>query len=129
MNYPLLNVFLTMMWVFFWVLWFVLLFRVIGDLFRDDSLSGLAKAAWTVFVIVLPFLGVFMYLIARGKGMGKREMARTREFAARYHEASAGSVPPAGGSSEELARLADLKAHGDLTADEFQRAKTKVLTG
>lgn len=129
MNYPLLNVFLTMMWVFLWVLWFVLLFRVISDLFRDDSLSGWAKAAWTVFVIVLPFLGVFTYLIVRGRGMGKREIGHMREREARYREAVARSSPPTGGSAEELARLVELKAHGDLTSDEFERAKTKVLTG
>ncbi|MFF0521690.1 PLD nuclease N-terminal domain-containing protein [Actinomadura nitritigenes] len=129
MNYPLLNVFLTMMWVFLWVLWFVLLFRVISDLFRDDSLSGWAKAAWTVFVIVLPFLGVFTYLIVRGGGMGEREIGHLREREARYREAAARIAPRTGGNAEELARLAELKAHGDLTSDEFERAKTKVLTG
>jgi hypothetical protein len=129
MNYPLLNVFLTMMWVFLWVLWFVLLFRVISDLFRDDSLSGWAKAGWTVFVIVLPFLGVFTYLIVRGGGMGKREIGHMREREARYREAAARTAPPTGGNAQELARLAELKAHGDLTSDEFERAKTKVLTG
>ncbi|HEU5023474.1 MAG TPA: PLD nuclease N-terminal domain-containing protein [Spirillospora sp.] len=101
----------------------------VSDLFRDDSLSGGAKAAWTVFVIVLPFLGVFTYLMVRGGGMGKREIGHMREREARYREAIARTAPPTGGSAEELARLAELKAHGDLTSDEFERAKTKVLTG
>jgi Phospholipase_D-nuclease N-terminal/Short C-terminal domain len=129
MNYPLLNVFLTMMWVFLWALWFVLLFRVISDLFRDDSVSGWAKAVWTVFVIVLPFLGVFVYLIVRGSGMGKREIGHAREREARYREAAERRVRSTAGGADELARLAELKAHGDLTVDEFERAKTKVLTG
>ena len=73
-DYPLLNVFWTTMWFFLWILWFMLLFRVLGDVFRDDGLSGWAKAGWCVFVVVLPFLGIFVYLIARGRGMGEREM-------------------------------------------------------
>ncbi|TNY35374.1 SHOCT domain-containing protein [Thermomonospora catenispora] len=121
-GYPLLNLFLTMMYLFLWVIWFTLLFRVIADIFRDDGLNGWAKAAWTVFVIVLPFLGVFVYLVARGRGMGGREAARTRELEAR-HLATAGSA----GHAEELARLAELKEHGALTAEEYQRAKDKVL--
>src|SRR5690606_32247369 len=70
-DYPLLNIFLTMMWFFLWILWLMLLFRVIVDIFRDDALSGWAKAGWSIFVIVLPLLGVFVYLVARGKGMGR----------------------------------------------------------
>lgn len=117
MDYPLLNVFWSTMWFFIWILWFMLLFRVIADIFRDDSLGGWAKAAWSIFVIVLPFLGVFVYLIARGDAMGARE-----------REHSGGE--PAGastGHAGELAQLAELKKHGDLTAEEYERAKAKVL--
>lgn len=67
-DYPLLDVFWTMMLFFFWILWFMLLFRVIGDIFRDDGMNGWGKAGWTAFVILLPYLGVFVYLIARGRG-------------------------------------------------------------
>lgn len=77
-DYPLMNVFWTMMMIFLWVLWFMLLFRVFGDIFRDDDLGGWGKAGWTVFVIILPFLGVFVYLIARGRGMGERDLRRAR---------------------------------------------------
>ncbi|WP_119727733.1 PLD nuclease N-terminal domain-containing protein [Thermomonospora amylolytica] len=121
-DYPLLNIFLTMMYFFLWIIWFALLFRVIADVFRDDKLNGWAKAAWTIFVIVLPFLGVFVYLIARGRGMGEREVTRAREAEARYF---ATARPTS--QAEELARLAELKDHGDLTAEEYQRAKTRVL--
>ncbi|WP_329376945.1 SHOCT domain-containing protein [Streptomyces sp. NBC_01351] len=126
-DYPLLNMFWTMMLCFFWVLWFMLLFRVIGDIFRDDGLNGWGKAGWTVFVILLPFLGVFVYLIARGRGMGEREMKRAQqhEKAFRsYVQESAGTRSAA----DELSRLAELKNRGDITAAEYEQAKAKVLT-
>ncbi|MFE4869272.1 SHOCT domain-containing protein [Streptomyces sp. NPDC056682] len=125
-DYPLLNMFWTMMMIFLWVLWFMLLFRIIGDIFRDDDLGGWGKAGWTIFVIILPFLGVFVYLIARGRGMGERELARARhseqEFRS-YVQQTAGGASPA----EELARLAELKNKGDITPAEFEQAKAKVL--
>ena len=70
---PLLDAFLTMMWFFLWVLWFFLLFRIITDIFRSKDLSGWGKAGWLIFVIILPFLGVFVYLIARGHKMTERD--------------------------------------------------------
>lgn len=127
-DYPLLNMFWTMMLIFLWVLWFMLLFRIIGDIFRDDGLGGWGKAGWTIFVILLPFLGVFVYLIARGRGMGERELLRAQraeEDFRSYVKQSAGS----GNASEELARLAELKNRGDISAAEFEQAKAKVLAG
>ncbi|GAA0959281.1 MULTISPECIES: SHOCT domain-containing protein [Streptomyces] len=125
MDYPLLNVFLTTMWVFLWILWLFLLFRVFADLFRDDSLNGWAKAGWTVFVLVLPFLGVFVYLVARGRGMGMREMKRAEKAEADFREFV--RTTAATGRAEELEHLVELKNHGDLTAEEYERAKAKVL--
>ncbi|MFD3328074.1 SHOCT domain-containing protein [Streptomyces sp. NPDC058701] len=125
-DYPLLNAFWTMMLCFLWVLWFMLLFRVIGDIFRDDGLSGLAKAGWTIFVILVPYLGVFVYLIARGRGMGEREIKRVQqqEQAFRsYVRENAGTTSHA----EDLSRLAELKNRGDLTATEYEQAKAKIL--
>ena len=126
-DYPLLNMFWTMLMIFLWVIWFMLLFRVIGDIFRDDDLSGWGKAGWSVLVILLPFLGVFVYLIARGRGMGERELGRARrseeEFRS-YVRESAG----AGSQAEELSRLAELKDRGAITAAEFEQAKAKVLS-
>ncbi|WP_227023299.1 SHOCT domain-containing protein [Actinomadura rubrobrunea] len=121
-----LNAFLTMLWLFLLVLWFMLLFRVITDVFRDDSLSGWAKAGWTIFVIVLPAVGVLAYLIVRGRGMGERDIASLRAREARYQAALGGR---AASQAEQLDRLAALKDHGDLTAEEYQRAKAKVLAG
>ncbi|MFD4867829.1 SHOCT domain-containing protein [Streptomyces sp. NPDC058412] len=126
-DYPLLNMFWTMMMIFLWVLWFFLLFRIIGDIFRDDELSGWGKTGWLIFVILVPFLGVFVYVIARGRGMGERELKQAQrneqEFRS-YVRQSAG----AGSAAEELSRLAELKNRGEITEAEFERAKDKVLT-
>lgn len=78
-DYPLLSAFWTMLVFFLWIMWFVLLFRVVLDIFRDDDLSGWAKTGWLVFCIVLPFVGVFVYVIARGRNMGRRETAQARD--------------------------------------------------
>ncbi|MFF9087675.1 SHOCT domain-containing protein [Streptomyces sp. NPDC014991] len=131
-DYPLLNAFWTMLVFFLWILWFVLLFRVIVDIFRDDDLSGWAKAGWTLFVVVLPFLGVFVYLIARGKGMGTREMAdaRARQEALDSYvrqTAQSGTTQPS--NADELAKLSEMRSRGDITDDEFRRAKELVLSG
>ncbi|MFF2542709.1 SHOCT domain-containing protein [Kitasatospora sp. NPDC058063] len=130
MDYPLLDIFFTTMWIFLWIMWFFLLFRVFGDLFRDDSVSGWGKAGWSVFLLVLPFLGVFVYLIARGKGMGRREVLRAtdaeREFRDYVRQTAADSPAPAS-HVDDLARLAELKDKGAITEDEYQRAKAKVL--
>ncbi|MFI0417581.1 SHOCT domain-containing protein [Spongiactinospora sp. 9N601] len=126
-DYPLLNIFLTMMWFFLWVLWLMLLFRVIVDIFRDDSLNGWVKAGWSIFVIVLPLVGVFVYLVVRGKGMGRREVAALAERESRYYEAAERRAFQGTGQADELARLADLRNHGDLTPQEFEHAKAKVL--
>ena len=129
MNYPLLNVFLTTMWFFLWILWFMLLFRVFGDLFRDSELGGWAKAGWSVFVIVLPFLGVFVYLIARGRGMAERAAASQlqAEQEMRTYVQSVAAEQPAVDRAEQLRKLAELKSHGDITDDEYQRAKESLL--
>jgi hypothetical protein len=130
-DYPLLDAFLTMMWFFLWVLWFMLLFKVITDVFRDDQLSGWGKAGWTLFVCVLPYLGVLVYLIARGKGMGKRDVqqaqAQEREFRSYVRQAAAETPTPKTNKADELAKLAGLHDHGDITDAEYETAKAKVL--
>jgi hypothetical protein len=116
---------------FLWIMWFILLFRVVVDIFRDDDLSGWAKAGWLVLTILLPFLGVFVYVIARGKNMGRREMAQARAqqeaFDARIRQA-AGSEGRSS-SVDELARLSEIRDSGAITDDEYRRAKELVLTG
>lgn len=135
-NYPLLDAFLTMLWFFLWILWIFLLFRIVLDIFRDDALSGWAKAGWLVFILVLPFVGVLVYLIARGTKMGAREQAEQRrskeEFDDYIRQTAASSdgataTGAAASPADQLARLARLKADGTLTEEEFQQAKAKIL--
>jgi hypothetical protein len=131
-DYPLLGAFWTMLWFFLWIMWFVLLFRIIGDVFRDDTLSGWGKTGWLVFVLVLPFLGVFVYVIARGRNMGRREVAQAQARQKAFDDyvrETAGSGGGGSGSAAELARLSELRSRGDLTDEEFRRAKQLVLSG
>ncbi|MFH7596017.1 SHOCT domain-containing protein [Streptomyces racemochromogenes] len=125
-DYPLLGAFWTVLWIFLWVLWFMLLFRIIIDIFRDDGMGGWGKAGWLIFVVILPFLGVLVYIIARGKSMGAREIKHVQEQRAdmdAYIRATAGS----GSQVDELAKLSQLRASGDITDAEYERAKEKIL--
>jgi uncharacterized membrane protein len=128
-DYPVLGAFWTVMWIFLWVLWVVLLFRVVTDLFRDRTLSGWGKAGWLLTVLVLPYLGVFLYVIARGRRMGEREARhaeeRQQEFDAHLRQVLSGGE--SADDAERLAKLSDLKARGDLTENEFQHMKEKIL--
>lgn len=102
-DYPLLSVFWSMLLFFLWIMWFVLLFRVVVDIFRDDDLSGWAKAGWLAFTVLLPFLGVFVYVVARGKNMGRREISQARAqqeaFDARIRRPRAPRAGPAASTS------------------------------
>ncbi|WP_037571902.1 SHOCT domain-containing protein [Phaeacidiphilus oryzae] len=136
-NYPLLDLFWTMLEFFVWVLWFFLLFKVISDVFRSHDMGGGAKALWIVCVILLPFLGVLVYVIVRGRSMGERDRAAAKqnEEAVRAYirdaagGGDAGSGSGGGGDSHvnELRRLADLRREGALSEEEFQKAKDKLL--
>ncbi|QIP87885.1 SHOCT domain-containing protein [Streptomyces sp. Tu 2975] len=125
-DYPVLGAFWTVMWIFLWVMWLLLLFRIIVDIFRDDRMNGWLKSAWLIFVLVVPFLGALVYVIARGRGMGERELRHTREQKAAV-DAYIRDTVGAGSSTDELARLSELKAKGDITESEFQKAKEKIL--
>ena len=126
-DYPLLGVFWTMLWFFLFFIWIWLLITIFADIFRSHDIGGFAKALWVIFVIVFPFLGVLIYLIARGKGMQDRATQRAsnqeQEFRG-YVQDVAGSS----GSADQLARLADLKERGVLTDAEFEAEKAKVLS-
>ena len=127
-DYPLLNLFWTTLEIFLWVLWFFLLFRIIADIFRSHDLGGWGKALWLIFVIVLPFLGVFVYLIARGSSMSERDVrqAQAADAATRsYIQSAAGA---SSSTAEELTKLAALRDQGVLTDAEFAAQKAKVLS-
>jgi hypothetical protein len=126
-DYPALNLFWTMMWFFLWVMWIFFLIRIMVDVFRSRDLGGWAKAAWTVFIIFLPFVGALVYLIARGKGMAERDVdtAVAAEQAQRsYIQSAAGTSPSV---AEEVNKLATLRDQGVLTDQEFAAQKAKVL--
>jgi Short C-terminal domain/Phospholipase_D-nuclease N-terminal len=115
------------MFVFFaWILFFWLLFTVFGDLFRRHDISGWGKAAWTFFVIVLPFLGIFIYLIVEGKGMGERSMAQT-QAAQDAMDARVRSAAGAGGGAEQIAKAKELLDSGAITQPEYDQLKAKAL--
>lgn len=128
-DYPVLGAFWTILWIFLWVMWIFVLFRVIVDVFRDDALSGWAKTGWLVFTIVLPFLGVFVYVVARGKGMGERERAHARAQQEQVNQYIRETVGSSAGPSEadQLAKLSEVRARGDISDEEFRRAKEKIL--
>jgi hypothetical protein len=127
MRYPLLDVFFSIMWFFLWVLWILLVVRILFDIFASEDLGGWGKAGWAVLVILLPFLGVFCYLIARGRKMRawqRAAEARDQEFRSYAQDAAHSG----NGSADELGKLADLRERGAITEEEYQQGKAKVLT-
>ncbi len=125
-SYPLLDIFYSMIWFFVFVLWIWLLINIVFDIFRSHDMGGLAKALWLLFIIVLPFLGVLVYLIVRGGQMHERSVAsaRSQDQALRdYVRQTAGG----GSTASELETLAKLHDAGKLSDDDFEKAKAKVL--
>jgi hypothetical protein len=127
-DFSLADLFWAMLWFFLFMIWIWLLITVFADLFRDHELSGWAKAAWVIFVIIMPFLGILVYLIARGNSMTERNLAAAADQQAQFDEyvqtvASDGG----GGTAEELEKLHDLNQKGVLSDEEYQAAKAKTL--
>ncbi len=116
---------LTVLQIFIFVAWIMVLFTIIGDLFRDHGMSGWGKAAWIVFLIFIPFLGALVYLIARGDGMRERALAEQQEAQAQFDS----YVRETAGAShaDEIAKLAEQKEKGNLSDAEFEKAKAKLL--
>jgi hypothetical protein len=115
------------MFVFFaWILFFWMLFGVFGDLFGRHDISGWAKAGWTVFVIILPFLGIFVYLISQGKGMGERAQQRAQSQQAQVDD-YVRSVASSGSPTEEIARGKELFDSGAITQAEYDQLKARAL--
>jgi type VI protein secretion system component VasK len=126
-DYPLLGLFWTMMFWFLWIAWIVLLIRVIGDIFRSRDMGGGAKALWAIFVIVIPWLGVLVYLIARGHKMSEHDVAHAQAQEAQFRSHVQDVAATNGGTADELAKLADLEAQGVITEAEFTAQKAKIL--
>ena len=127
-SYPVLDAFLTMLYFFLFIIWIWLLIMVFMDVFRSHDMSGWAKALWVIFIIILPFLGVFVYLIARGGKMHERaaeQAAQQQKAFDQYVKQAAGA--PGETSADQLHKLADLKSQGVLTDAEFEAQKAKIL--
>jgi type VI protein secretion system component VasK len=125
---PLLDLFWAMLWFFMFFVWIWLLISLFGDIFRSEDLSGWGKAGWTIFIILLPFLGVLVYLIARGKSMQERALKQaaeqekmTRQYIQEVSGASGASA------ADEIAKLAALRDQGVLTNEEFTAQKAALL--
>jgi hypothetical protein len=126
-DYPFLDIFWTMLIFFCWIIWFWLLITIFADIFRRHDTSGFSKALWIIFVIILPFLGVFIYLIANHDGMADRSVKQAQaqqDQMDQYIRATAGS---GGGAAAEIERAKGLLDSGAITQAEFDAIKAKAL--
>jgi hypothetical protein len=124
-DYPFLDLMWTFLVFFLWVLWFWLLFTVFADIFRRDDLSGWGKAAWLIFTILLPYLGVFVYLISQHEGMTKRNLERARAQQAQFDDYVRETA--GGGAAAEIDKAKKLLDSGAITQAEFDAIKQKAL--
>jgi len=126
-DYPFLDVFWTMLVFFVWVAWFMLLFRIIGDIFRRRDLGGGGKVLWMIFVIVLPFLGVFVYLIANNAEMMQRDIERARAQQEQMDDYIRSTATSGGGAAAEIDKAKQLLDSGAITQAEYDAIKAKAL--
>jgi len=127
-DYPLLGIFWTMLMFFVFISWLFILFQVVFDIFRSHDMGGWAKAAWFLLVIVLPLLGVLIYVLVRGDSMRDRDIASAQQQQAEmdaYVREAAGTS--GGGVADELSKLSELKASGVISDEEFATQKAKLL--
>ena len=129
-SYPLLDVFFTTLWIVGFVLWIWLVIAIFTDLFRDHAMSGWAKAAWILFVLILPVIGVLTYLIARGGSMRERaaEDAKAQEQATREYIRSVAGSEGSATTADELSKLASLRDQGVISQQEFEEQKNRLLS-
>ena len=124
------QVFWSMLWFFLWFIWIWLLIVVFGDIFRSPDLSGWGKALWCIFIIFLPYLGVFVYLIARGNKMADHSMQAAAAQEAQFRKYVQNvATTSGGGTADEIARLVELRDSGAISDAEFEQAKAKALAG
>ena len=124
-DYPFIDIFWSILIFFFWVIWIWIVITVLIDIFRRDDISGWGKAAWVVFVIILPWLGVLVYLIAQHDGMRDRS---TRQAQAEKQAFDDYVRDTAGGSAGEISRAKELLDSGAITQEEFDKLKAKALS-
>ena len=129
-DYPFLDILWTMIIFFAWVIWFWILIRVLVDVFRRHDLSGWGKAGWTVLMVFLPFLGVFIYLIAHGQDMGKRDIEQARAAQGDFDQyvRSVAGTGEGGGAAAQIADAKRLLDSGAISPEEYERLKAKALS-
>jgi len=127
-DYPLLDVFWTMLIFFAWVAWFVILFRVLSDIFRRHDMGGGAKTLWIIFVLFLPFLGVFVYLISQGREMAQRDVKQAVDSRQQFDEYVRTVATDTGGPAAEIERAKQLLDTGAISQAEFDAIKARALT-
>lgn len=125
-SYPLLNIFWSMLFFFLFVVWIIILIQVVIDVFRSSDLSGVAKAAWLIVILIFEVFGVIAYLIVRGGKMHERQVgdakAQQQAFDSYVRETATGSS-----TADQLAKLNELQSQGVITSDEFATEKAKLL--
>ena len=128
-DYPFLDVVWSMLVFFLWVAWFWILFSVWGDLFRRTDLSGWGKAGWLIFTLVVPFLGVFVYVITQNDAMTQRNLERAKAQRAQMDEYVRSTAGGGGGAAAEIERAKQLLDSGAIDQAEFQTLKQRALAG
>ncbi|WP_165700131.1 SHOCT domain-containing protein [Ornithinimicrobium ciconiae] len=128
-DFGLWDVIVSMFWFTLLMAWIWMIIAILGDIFRDRELNGGAKAMWTIFIVLIPWLGAICYIFARGNSMNERTLVAQHE----QRESMRAFVKEAAGGggasvSDELRELADLRANGLITPSEYEQAKVKVLT-
>ena len=127
-NYPLLEVIWTIIVFFAWVIWIWTVIAILSDVFRRHDIGGGSKAGWTFVIILLPFLGVLIYLISQGKGMAERNAEQLQASQKMYEQHIREVAGGGGGAAGEIANAKALLASGDITQEEFEQLKRKALT-
>jgi ABC-type multidrug transport system fused ATPase/permease subunit len=125
-TYPLLSIFWTMLEFFLFFLWIWLIITVLADIFRSHDLSGVAKALWVILLVIVPFLGVFLYVLVRGGSMHERAVVRM-QHQQRAFDSYVQHAAGAGSTADQLVKLADLRDRGAISDEEFASEKAKIL--
>ncbi|HEX3089440.1 MAG TPA: SHOCT domain-containing protein [Ilumatobacteraceae bacterium] len=127
-DYPILGFFWSMLFIFLWVAWIFLLFRIIADIFRNHEMGGFAKALWLIFVVILPFLGVLIYVIVYSGDMAERDLKSMQKQQEQFDAYVRQTASSGASSADELTKLAALKNQGVITDAEFAAQKAKLLS-
>ena len=123
-----IDFFWSILWFYFLLIWLMILFHILSDLFRDHSLSGVAKTLWVLFLVFLPFLGAIVYMITRGKGIAERDAAQQQQAQQQFDDDVRNAAAPSEATpADQIARAKELLDAGTIDQSEFDRLKAKAL--